>query len=104
MENCVFRFINKNKEIIYISNTQYLQQKLSNQSNCLEECYKELGYIEYVQLNSLDEAKCLEKYLILKYMPKFNKDLIDFNIGFNIDIFDSLEWNKFNKDIFYKLK
>ena len=91
MENCIYRFINRNNVIIYISNTQCLQQKLSSQSHCLEECYKELEYIEYVQLNSLDEAKCLEKYLILKYMPKFNKDLIDFNIGFNIDIFDSLD-------------
>lgn len=104
MENCVYKFINKNKEIIYISNSQYLQQKLSNQSYCLEECYKELDYIECVKVNSLDEAKCLERYLILKYMPKFNKDSIDINIGFNIDIFDSLKWNKLNKDIAYELK
>lgn len=68
----VYRFLNKENEIIYIGKTKELNKRLSNHSHLSKECYSEIKYIEYIKLLNYDEMSIYERYYINKFNPKYN--------------------------------
>ena len=90
--------------MIYIGKAQTLHQRLKNHNHCPKKCYEELDYIEFVKLNSIDEAEYLEKYLVSKIKPKYNVDFVNLDIGFNIEIFDNLKWNLYDDNVKSEMK
>ena len=70
----VYKFLNKENEIIYIGKAKSIKSRLSGHSHLEEECYKEISYIEYCKLNNSNESSIYERYLINKHSPKYNKE------------------------------
>lgn len=70
----VYRFLNKNNEIIYIGKTVELKIRLRTHFyyNC-EDWKKEVCYIEYSKLKDGATMSIYEIYYIDRYKPKYNK-------------------------------
>lgn len=96
MKNCIYRFLNKDNEIIYIGKAKDLKQRLNSHSHLPQECYDEIIKIEYVSLNTMDEADIAERYLISKVKPKYNTEFKSKEIALTINMFESLQWVDFN--------
>ena len=47
MKNCIYRFLNKNKEVIYVGKAKDLNKRLSTHKHLDIECYKPF-YVEDV--------------------------------------------------------
>lgn len=95
IKNCVYRFLNKNDEIIYIGKANYLKERLNGHKHLPKECYEKKTNIEYIEFKTEGDALFAERYFISKYKPKYNKDMINNDITFNIDLLDNLQWNKY---------
>ena len=105
----VYRFLDKNKNIIYIgmTNNAYIrifQQHFTNRGHLPYECYNSTCRVDIIKLYSNLEAKGLEDYLINKYRPKFNKrdkekDIFIMNkYGQLGDVYSSMEnWRPFRR-------
>ena len=105
----VYRFLDENKNIIYIGMTnnayrRIFKQHFTNHGHLPDECYKSTCRVDIVKLENNLEAKGLENYLINKYRPKFNKkdkekDIFIINkYGRLGDFYSSLEhWKPFRK-------
>ena len=72
MKNCVYRFLNKNNEVIYIGKATDLNQRMKNHNHLPEECYKERIRVEYIKFKTEDDMNLAERYFILKCNPKYN--------------------------------
>ena len=97
MKNCVYRFLNKDNEIIYIGKAVRLKARIDSHNHLSKECYAERVKIEYVEFNTEDDALFVEQYLISKHKPKYNKDMVGYNITLDIYEFDNLTWNEYVK-------
>lgn len=106
MKNCIYRFLNKNNEIIYIGKAKDLKNRINNHNHLPKECYNERMKIEYVSFDTIDEADIAERYLISKTKPKYNTDFKSKDIAITINIFENLQWIDFNSkhDIITDLK
>ena len=104
MKNCVYRFLNKNNEIIYIGKARDLRSRINNHNHLPKECYDETISIEYTECATEDDSLLLERYLIAKVKPKYNTVFRYNNISVNIEEFEYKIWRKFNveDDIRYK--
>ncbi|GAA0706122.1 hypothetical protein GCM10008904_14430 [Paraclostridium ghonii] len=74
----VYRFLDTNKNTIYVGMTnnahrRIYQQHFTNSGHLPYECYNSTCRVDIIKLESNLEAKGLEDYLINKYRPKFNK-------------------------------
>lgn len=95
-KNIVYKFLNKNNEIIYIGKTTDMINRMRlhfygiNKDDWHNEVYK----IEYTVLPNISDINIYEIYLISKYIPKYNiKDKIDKT---SIIISDNnFVWNEF---------
>lgn len=101
MKNCVYRFLNKDDEVIYVGKAKYLKQRMnthfSESGHLPNECYKKTCKIEFISCNSISEMNIKELYYINKYKPIYNiKDKYEEDSIYSIDIFDSLTWKKYN--------
>ena len=45
MKNCVYRFINKENEIIYIGKSKNLEKRLKGHDHLPNKCYEEIKFI-----------------------------------------------------------
>lgn len=99
MRNCIYRFLNKNNEIIYIGKAKDLKMRLSHHIHLPKECYDERAKIEYTCMYTMDEVDILERYLIAKIKPKYNVDFSNKNIFINLSEFDNLKWINYEDDI-----
>ncbi|WP_195251948.1 GIY-YIG nuclease family protein [Romboutsia sp. 1001713B170207_170306_H8] len=88
MKNCVYRFIGRDHNLIYIGKAKNLEKRLSNHNHLEDECYKELAYIEYTSFDSEHEMDFAERYYIQKLNPKYNMVLSDKPISFNCEELD----------------
>lgn len=70
--NCVYRFLNKYNEIIYVGKAKNLKNRLSNHNHLPKECYKERDRIEFICLNNEFDMDLAERYFITKINPKYN--------------------------------
>ena len=74
----VYRFLDRDRKIIYIGRTNNAWRRLMNEhfkpsGHKDYECYNSTARIDIIKLNNNLECKALEEYLIDKYRPKFNK-------------------------------
>lgn len=88
LKNCVYRFIGRDHNLIYIGKAKNLEKRLSNHNHLEDECYKELAYIEYTSFDSDHEMDFAERYYIQKLNPKYNTVLSDKPISFNCEELD----------------
>lgn len=101
MKNCIYRFLNKNNEIIYIGKAKNLKQRLNNHTHLPKECYEEKDRIEYIKFNSEDDMDFAERYFIQKINPKYNTILSDKSIHISCEELENKEWLDYdnpNKD------
>ncbi|WP_162985713.1 GIY-YIG nuclease family protein [Virgibacillus halodenitrificans] len=108
----IYRFLNKNREIIYIGSTKNIYNRISNQhfsnSGHLEpKQYSQVDIVEYAKVSESSDRLLLENYLITKIKPPFNKrekkytDEIYSNI---ISEVNNLNWIKYEQESFFKRK
>lgn len=97
MENCVYRFINKDGEIIYIGKAKFINQRLNNHNHLSEDCYKEIDIIEYCTFETEYEMDLAERYYIPKIKPKYNTMLNNNTLNISISEFDNKEWLVYRK-------
>lgn len=96
--NYVYRFLDKDRNIIYVGRTQKLRhrifQHLHNKSNLPKEGVDKIYYIEYVEFESECDMALTEIYLINYYQPKYNIDSKSFLGEIHIPIPD--KWIQFD--------
>lgn len=97
MKNCVYQFLNKEEEIIYIGKAKDLDTRLRTHNHLPRECYEEIAYIKYCTFCSEYEMDLAERYYIPKIKPKYNMVLSDKYISMSIECFDSKEWRMYKK-------
>lgn len=103
MKNCIYRFKNKSKEIIYIGKAKELNRRIKAHSHLPAECYEELKTIEYILLKTIDDIDLAERYLVAKNKPKYNEALKNKNISFRIKYLDNKKWTILENSKFYNI-
>lgn len=98
MQNCVYRFLNKENEVIYIGKAKSLFGRLQCHTHLDENCYKERVKIEYISFETEYEMDLAERYFIPKFNPKYNTVFKDKSIILSISEFDEKEWVTFVKE------
>lgn len=98
----VYRFLDKNDEIIYIGKAKEINSRLNGHCHLKKDCYDSINRIEYIQLSNDNEARIYEIFYINKFEPKYNKEFNKGNkFGFELP---EKEWLIWNGKIEYKKK
>ena len=92
MRNCIYRFLNKDSEIIYIGKAVNLTQRMRCHNHLPKSCYEERVMVEFIEFDTEDEMDFAERYYIAKYKPKYNKVYINKIINISIHEFDNKTW------------
>lgn len=100
MKNCIYKFMNRDGDVIYIGKAKDLKNRLSSHKHLSQECYEELAYILYASFDTEHEMDFAERYYIQKLTPKYNSTLAGKPISFNCEdlddkSFDIYEVNQF---------
>lgn len=98
MKNCVYKFMNRYGEVIYIGKAKDLKNRLRNHKHLPKECYEELAYILYASFDTKYEMDFAELYYIDHIVPKYNTMNKDSCMTFTIDELDSKKFK------FYEIK
>lgn len=106
MKYYIYRFLNKDNEIIYVGKARNILNRIGSAHNHLpKECYNETCKIEYMCFDTEGEILLAERYFIAKTKPKYNTDLKHLDIKMTISEFENREWIVFNrKEIVKKRK
>lgn len=89
MKNCVYKFMNRDGEVIYIGKAKDLKSRLSNHNHLSDNCYNEVVYTMYTTFDTEHEMDFAERYYIQKLAPKYNTILSDRPISFDCDDLDN---------------
>lgn len=92
LDNCIYRFLDKNNEVIYIGKARKLIQRINNHSHLPKSCYEEKCAVEFTSFDTEDEMDIAERYFVPKYKPKYNTMMGNRNIGMSLMEFDNKEW------------
>ncbi len=98
----VYRFLDKDKNVIYIGMTNNIWRRIMNQhfknsGHLSQECYSQTARVDIIKLKNNLECKALEEYLINKYRPKFNKRDKHKSYGY-IEQYEEMEkWKPYRK-------
>ena len=92
MKNCVYRFLNKDNEVIYIGKAKDLESRIKTHEHLPKECYLERYKIEYCTFETEDDMDFAERYFIPKYNPKYNTVLKGKAITFKLPQLDNVNW------------
>lgn len=73
----VYRFLDKDDQIIYIGRTNNLERRLTQEhftsyGHLPKKCYDDCETIEYMEFEAEGEMKIFELYFINKFSPKYN--------------------------------
>lgn len=98
IENCVYRFINNEGEIIYIGKAKNLIKRLNSHNHLPQECYKERQKIEFVSFETEEEMNIAERYFIAKIKPKYNIEFSRNDINFTIERLECASWENYSKE------
>lgn len=95
----VYRFINKDGDIIYVGRTVNLHNRMNQhfggKGHLCKEAYSEVDKIEFTVLDSELSMVMCELYFINKYKAKYNT--ADLYRGFvYLEEFENLEWENYN--------
>ena len=75
---CVYRFLNFDKEVIYVGKTERIEYRInshiSKNSHLPMKCYEEIYKIQFMTLSSTVLMDIKEMYYINLYKPKYNSD------------------------------
>lgn len=77
MKGFVYRFINKDEEIIYVGSTEDLHKRLKQHfehGHLGDYCYNQVLYVDYAEFKTRTEAYMYEQYEITKLQPQFNEN------------------------------
>lgn len=102
VKNCVYRFLNKDDEVIYIGKARNLKNRLYNHKHLPKECYAERTTIEYVEFETEDDMDFAERYYIPKYKPKYNYIYGSRDLNVVVHDFDKQEWKLYDSTDFVK--
>ena len=70
----LYRFLNKNNNIIYVGKTTNpMKKRMNRHRHCPKQCYQERTKVLYAELETKADLFIYEVYYINKYMPKYNK-------------------------------
>lgn len=75
MNGYVYRFINKDEQIIYIGSTEDLYKRLRQHfehGHLGDYCYNQVLYVDYAEFKTRTEAYMYEQYEIARLQPEFN--------------------------------
>lgn len=75
IQNCVYRFINVNNEVIYVGKCKNLSARIYyhiNEPHLDKQCYSEVRQIQYVSFPTYMDAGIMERIFIAHYQPKYN--------------------------------
>lgn len=92
LKNAIYRFVNKDGDIIYIGKAKRLRNRLNSHTHLPLECYEERERIEFCTFETEDEMDLAERYFIPKVKPKYNSIFSERTISFDIPTFDNVEW------------
>lgn len=96
---CIYRFVDKNNETLYVGKTNNISQRMlqhKNQGHLPKECYDNVDKILYYNTNSDSENSIYEICCINHYLPRYNIEYKDEGISGFIDV-ESLIWEYYNK-------
>lgn len=94
--NSIYRFLNKDNEIIYIGKAKDLKKRLSNHTHLTDECYQEKVKVEFTIFETEHDMDMAERYYIPKYKPKYNKVMQEHLTALDINKFDDAKWYTYN--------
>lgn len=97
MNNCIYRFKDNKNKIIYIGKARKLIERIKTHRHLPEECYRSIDKIEFVSFDSYDDTDIVERYLISKLKPRFNREFSDRKVTITIDFIDNLKWTVLDK-------
>ena len=97
MENCIYRFLDINKKLLYIGKAKNLEERLSNHNHLPIECYEKTAYIEYIEFPTMEDANIMERVLISMLKPPYNTEFKSNNITLHIMEVANLNWQKYKK-------
>ena len=97
MENCIYRFVDINKKLLYIGKAKNLEERLSNHNHLPIECYEKTAYIEYIEFPTMEDANIMERVLISMLKPPYNTEFKSNNITLHIMEVANLNWQKYKK-------
>lgn len=103
--NCIYRFKNSCDEIIYIGKAKNLKNRLNSHNHLPKECYMERKKIEFTMFETEDDMDFAERYYIPKIKPKYNDQMKDREITFNISNFNDVKWSickEYNAELYDK--
>ena len=102
MKNCVYRFLDKDNNIIYIGKAKNLKNRLNGHNHLSKECYEERKKIEYVSFKNENDMDFAERYFICKESPKYNEVLSNKPISINVTSLDVISWEVYDKETYKK--
>ncbi|MGL5330089.1 MAG: nucleotide excision repair endonuclease, partial [Peptostreptococcaceae bacterium] len=102
LENCVYRFLDKNNKVIYVGKAKNLQHRLYSHTHLPKQCYEERKRIEFTIFDTEDDMDFAERYYIPKFKPKYNTVMVDKKMNIIISEFDNKTW--IDLDEYYELK
>ena len=93
MRSCIYKFLDVNKEVIYVGKAKDLKARLSCHRHLPIDCYKNISYVQYITIKDENTLDFIECYFIQKYRPIYNSK---FNKGeevFSIEELDKKRWS-----------
>lgn len=100
MKHCVYRFKDKEDNIIYVGYTNNINRRIGEHfgsfGHLSGECYNEVFKIEYSRFETSVEAKYFEASYISEIKPKYNIEYSNKEIKMYIE---DVEWMVFEKEI-----
>ena len=102
--NCIYRFLNKKGEVIYIGKATNLENRITNHRHLPKQCYEETETIEVATFNTEYDMDFAERYYVPKFKPIYNGMMRLSEITLNIKEFDEIKWTKCSSNIINKIK
>ena len=77
---CVYRLLDKDKNILYIGKSKQLKTRIANhlreKSNLPKQCVNKICFVEYLEFENECDMDLFEIYAISYYNPPYNKEYI----------------------------
>ena len=95
LKNCVYRFLDEDRNILYIGRAEDLENRMNNHTHLPKICYDKRKYVEYVEFETKEDMRIAERILIAKIKPPYNIEFKDNEVTFNLNELNDLKWKNF---------
>lgn len=96
MKNCVYRFLDENRNLLYIGKAKNLKNRISGHDHLPKECYRKRRYIEYVEFKTIEDMNIAERFLIATYKPPYNTEFKNNNVTLRILELMDIDWKPYD--------